>query len=36
MQKFDIFIDEIRTGKREKSVVTNRITGSLSIDEKEI
>jgi hypothetical protein len=34
-QKLDTFIDEVRTGKREGSVVTNRTTGSLSADEKE-
>src|SRR5205823_3653996 len=35
MEKLDRFIDEVRTGKREESVVTNHTTGSLSADEKE-
>jgi hypothetical protein len=35
IQKFNIFIDEIWTGKREESIIINRITGSLSADEKE-
>lgn len=30
-----MFINEVRTGKRERSVVTNHTTGSLSADEKE-
>src|SRR5262249_27060917 len=35
MEKLDTFIDEVRTGKREGSVVTNHTTGSLSADEQE-
>jgi len=35
MEKLDTLIDEVRTGKREGSVVTDRSTGSLSADEKE-
>jgi len=35
MEKLDTFIDEVRTGKREGSVVTNHTVGSLSADEKE-
>jgi len=35
MEKLDTFIDEVRTGKREGSVVTNHTTASLSADEKE-
>src|SRR6266516_4347895 len=34
IEKLDTFIDEVRTGKREGSVVTNHTTSSLSADEK--
>jgi hypothetical protein len=35
MEKLDTFINEVQTGKREGSVVTNHTTDSLSADEKE-
>ncbi|KAH0555629.1 hypothetical protein GP486_006427 [Trichoglossum hirsutum] len=35
IEKLNTFIDEVRTGKREGSVVTNRTTSSLSAGEKE-
>ena len=34
-EMLETFIDEVRTGKREGSVVTNHTTGSLSADQKE-